>query len=112
MEDDLTNHPYALPDNPRMTSQGEFEIGPNGTSLTLLQLVYRNPSMPLHTRLRAAISALPMEHPRLGFTYQVSSEGDFASLLDARIARMKRQEAKLIEQRPQLRIADRLRRRI
>lgn len=77
---------------------GRLEIGPNGTSLDLLQAVYRNPSIPLHTRMRAAISCLPMEHPRLAVTYQASSESDFASLLDARI---KRHEAKLIEyQRP------------
>ena len=80
----------------------EIEIGPNGTSLDLLQAIYRNPSMPLHTRMRAAMSCLPHEHPKLGITFQ-ASETDFANLLDAGIARIKRYEEakKLIEHQPQ-----------
>ena len=78
-------------------SMEEIEFPPNGTSLTLLQAIYKNPAMPLHTRMRAAMACLPMEHPKLGITFQ-ASETDFANLLDARIARMKRiEEMKLIE---------------
>ena len=96
----------------------EIEIPPNGTSLDLLQAIYKNPALPLHTRMRAAMSCLPHEHPKLGITYQ-ASESDFATLLDARIKRL--QAAKLIEHQPQPavevkpplpRIADRRYRRI
>ena len=95
--EDLTNHPYALPDNLKLRNPEEIEIGPNGTSLDLLQAIYRNPSIPLHTRMRAAMSCLQHEHPKLGITY-AATESDFASLLDARI---KRYEARLIEHQPQ-----------
>ena len=75
----------------------EIEIPPDGTSLDLLQAIYRCPAMPLHTRMRAAMSCLPHEHPKLGITFQ-ASETDFAMLLEQRI---KRHEAKLIEHAPQ-----------
>jgi hypothetical protein len=58
----------------------------------LLRAVYQNPEVPLSVRMRAAIAALPFEAPKLAVTYQ-ASEQDFATLLDARIERMK-----LIEQ--------------
>jgi hypothetical protein len=59
-----------------------------------------NVDLPLSVRMRAAIEVLPFIHPKLAVTAQVS-EGDFASLLDARIKRhqeMKHQEMKLIPQ--------------
>jgi hypothetical protein len=75
-------------------TEDEIEIPPNRTSLTLLQAIYKSPAMPLHTRMRAAISALPHEHPRLGITFQTTNETDFARLLDERIAR---HQSKVIE---------------
>ena len=74
----------------------EIEFPPDGTSLTLLQAIYKSPSMPLHTRMRAAIACLKHEHPSLGITMQ-ACETDFARLLDARIAR---HQSKMIEHRP------------
>jgi hypothetical protein len=64
--------------------ESPLEIPPNGTSLDLLRAVYRNPSIPLPTRMRAAIAALPHEAPRLAVT-AVVNEQDFATLLEARI---------------------------
>jgi hypothetical protein len=71
-----------------------LEFPANGTSLDLLQAIYRNPEMPLHTRMRAASMCLPHEHPRLGITFQTTNETDFARLLDERIAR---HQSKVIE---------------
>jgi hypothetical protein len=82
----------------------EIDLPPNGTSLTLLQLVYRNAALPLVTRMRAAVAALPMEHPRLAVTAQIT-ERDFAVLLDERLENLKRLEqdqanGKVIEAAP------------
>jgi hypothetical protein len=66
-------------------------------SLEFLQAIYCNNELPLTTRMRAAIAALPFEHPKLAVTAQVS-ESDFATLLDRRIKRF--EEMKLIEQQP------------
>jgi hypothetical protein len=66
-----------------------LHIGPNGTSLDLLQAVYRNPTIPLPTRMRAAGLALPHEHPRLAVTAQIT-ENDFATLLEGRIKNFER----------------------
>ena len=78
-----------------------IEIGPNGTSLTLLQAVYRSPVIPLPIRMRAAMACLPMEHPRLAVT-AVVTEQDFATLLDQRIAKLQamEQQTKTIEAAP------------
>src|SRR5262245_26840695 len=75
----------------------EIEMPPNGTSLDLLQAVYRNNYLPLPTRMRAAMAAIHFESPKLAVT-AVVSEQDFATLLDRRLARMS--EAKLIEAKP------------
>jgi hypothetical protein len=75
----------------------EIEFPPNGTSLDLLQAIYRCPAMPLHTRMRAAMSCLKHEHPALGITAQVTDMNDLATLLDQRI---KRYEMKMIEHQP------------
>lgn len=68
---------------------GELELPANGMSLDLLRMVYRNPSVPLSTRIRCAVAALPHEFPRLQVVAQIQDQ-DFASLLDARIANMER----------------------
>jgi hypothetical protein len=80
------------------SKQDQLNLGPNGTSLDLLQAIYRNPAMPLHTRMRAAMSCLQHEHPKLGITFQ-ANETDFATLLDERLRRM--EQAKLIQHQPQ-----------
>jgi hypothetical protein len=70
-----------------------LQLREDAISLDLLREVYRNPSIPLTVRMRAAIAALPFETPKLAVTAQVS-EGDFATLLDRRIERRKLIEAK------------------
>src|SRR6516165_9233354 len=69
---------------------------------TCIGMLHRNPSLPLHTRIRAAMSCLKHEHPTLGIQMLVDNQQDFAQLLDTRIARLKQMEAaKLIEAKPQ-----------
>jgi hypothetical protein len=72
--------------------QQEIEIPPDGISLDLLRAIYRNSSLPLTTRIRCAIAALPHEVPRLMVAAQVT-ENDFATLLDCRLERIKQLKA-------------------
>jgi hypothetical protein len=74
---------------PTRVQEAPMELPPNGMSLDLLRMVYRNPSVPLSTRIRCAVAALPHEFPRLQVTAQVT-ENDFATLLEARIKNYER----------------------
>ena len=67
----------------------EGKAVPEVNSLALLQAVYRDPSLPLSTRLRAASIAINYEVPKLGITAVISSQDDFATRLDRCIARAK-----------------------
>jgi hypothetical protein len=87
---DLTNHPYALPDNLEPIK----EVDP----LDFLKEVIRNLDLPLSVRMRAAIEMLPFMHPKLAVTAQVSEMNDLATMLDRRIKRY--QGMKMIEHRP------------
>lgn len=85
------------------------------TAHELLKIIYQCPELPLTTRMRAAIAALPFETPKLAVTAQITEMNDFATLLDRRIQRY--QEMKTIEHRPpQVEVkppaAERMRRRI
>ena len=73
-----------------------IELPANGTSLDLLQQVYRNPSLPLPTRMRAATAALPHEHPKLAVT-TVVNVGDFADQLEKAIERSRKVSPTMIE---------------
>jgi hypothetical protein len=68
------------------------------TAHELLKAVYQNPLIPLAVRMRAAMSAIPFEAPKLMAVAQVN-ERDFATLLDQRIERHKR-EQRLLENKP------------
>ena len=72
----------------------QLDLGPTASSLDLLQAIYRDPSIALTTRMRAAMACLPHEVPRLAVTAQVT-EGNFADLLDRRLKRI--EEMKLLE---------------
>jgi hypothetical protein len=70
-------------------------------SLEFLQEVYCNDELPLPTRMRAAIAALPFEVPKLAVTALVT-ENDIATLLERRIKRYEEMNnGKLIDQKPQ-----------
>jgi hypothetical protein len=81
----------------------EIEMPADGISLDLLRAVYRNSSLPLATRMRAAIAALPFESPKLAVT-AVVSEQDFATLLDRRLKRIAEANKanKVIEAKPMI----------
>ena len=66
--------------------QSEIGISANVTSLELLQQVYRNPLLPLSTRMRAASTALPFEFPKLAVTASFTGE-DFADQMDKAFSR-------------------------
>jgi len=55
--------------------------------------------LPLATRMRAAIAALPFESPKLAVT-AVVSEQDFATVLDRRLKRIEEMKANAIEATP------------
>jgi hypothetical protein len=70
-----------------------LQLRPDAMSIDLLRAVYRNPSIPLPVRMRAAIACLQHEVPKLGVTVMVN-EQNFADLLDARIKRMEAMNGK------------------
>jgi hypothetical protein len=72
----------------------ELELDANG-SLGLLQSIYRSPTMPLSVRMRAAIEALPFEHPKLSVIASLNG-GDFADRLEKAFTR----SGKVIEVEP------------
>jgi hypothetical protein len=86
-------------ERPRL-QEATFEIGVNGMGLDLLRAVYRNSSVDLSIRMRAAALCLPYETPKLAVTALIT-DTDFGMLLDRRLENLKRieekQNGKLIE---------------
>jgi hypothetical protein len=68
---------------------GRFELEEGATSLNLLQAIYRSATIPLTTRMRAAIAAIQFEHPKLAVTANITS-GDFADQLDRAVESSRR----------------------
>src|SRR5215467_7971400 len=71
---------------PEPEPEPQVDVGPNASSLDLLSAVYRDPSKPLSVRMRAAIAALPFEHPQLAVVANINAL-EFASELEAAISR-------------------------
>ena len=55
--------------------------------LEFLRAVYSDIRQPMHRRMRAAIAALPFEHPKLAVIATFSGGDGFAAKLEAAIAR-------------------------
>ncbi len=79
-----------------------IELGPDETSLSFLQRVYRSVTQPMSRRMQAAMAALPHEHPKLGAVATVTMNGtDYASLLERALERSgKAAEVRQIELAP------------
>jgi hypothetical protein len=93
MNDDWT--PDFVKISPRHAEEDDpLKLGPDAMSLEGLQAIYRNPGLPLTTRMRAMMAALPFETPKLAVTALIS-DNDFAAQLDRAIERS--QGKKLIE---------------
>ena len=96
MNDDWT--PDFVKIAPRSIEDDDpLKLNPNAMSLEGLQAIYRNPALPLTTRMRAMMAAVPYESPKLIAT-AIVNEGSFAELLDRRLKRI--EEMKLIEAKP------------
>jgi hypothetical protein len=80
------------------TEREAIKLDPNGTSLDLLQAVYRSATLPLPVRMRAAGMALQFEHPKLGVSVNISSE-DFALRMERAVERSSR-VMKMINHQP------------
>src|SRR5258705_8522100 len=66
-------------------------------SLEFLQAVYKDPRLPLSTRMRAAESALPFERPKLAVVGNVNADGfGFAEKLELARQRAGMREVKLL----------------
>jgi hypothetical protein len=86
--------------SPRSIGEDDpLKLNPNAMSLEGLQAIYRNPGLPLTTRMRAMIAAVPFESPKLTVTVVVS-EQDFATVLDRRLKRIEEMKANAIEATP------------
>jgi hypothetical protein len=75
------------------------DVGAEATPLQFFQAVYRNPALPLSTRIRASIAAAQYCHPKISV---IASPGDPRNIAD-RLEFLIRQQRKpnLIEARPQ-----------
>jgi hypothetical protein len=90
---------YALPRETARQAAFEdpdsIELPPGAMSLEFLQAIYRSAEQPMVRRMKAAIAALPYEHPKLAVTAVVDGTED----LGARLSRAIQRSAKVIELR-------------
>ena len=67
--------------------EDQVELEAEATSLDFLRQVYRNASLPLSTRMRAAQVAIQFEHPKLGVSVNVPWSDEWATRLERAIER-------------------------
>lgn len=79
--------PLATLHCPEPTQEGETFAPATGSSLEFLKAVYSDPAQPLHRRMRAAVAALPFEHPKLAVTASIGPDTGFAARLEQAIVR-------------------------
>jgi hypothetical protein len=60
----------------------ELVLIDGNTSLDFLRAVYRSPDQPMSRRMRAAIAALPFEHPKLSVSANIGPNVNFAKGLE------------------------------
>jgi len=89
-----------LPTFAMMDERTEIVEPFNGNALEYLQSIYRDPTQEQFTRMRAARDAIAYESPKLVATAVIDGK-DFATLLDRRIAHMRKVEAaRIIDAKP------------
>src|SRR5262245_23089988 len=71
------------------------------TPLQFLQAVYRNPALPLATRIRASVAAAQYCHPKISVVAATNDPRNWVDRLERAIARQR--EMKLIEAQPTIR---------
>jgi hypothetical protein len=67
------------------------------SSLEFLRAVYSDPGQPIARRMRAAIAALPFEHPKLAVTANIDGGPGFAARLEEAFRRSRAVAGPMIE---------------
>jgi hypothetical protein len=63
----------------------EITLPPEATSLDFMQAIYRDPAQPMTRRMRAAVAALPFEHPKLSVNANIDNH--FADQIEEMVRR-------------------------
>jgi hypothetical protein len=71
----------------QLVDDDSIEVPPGASSLAFLQAIYRSTEQPMVRRMKAAIAALPYEHPKLAVTVALDGAESWATQLQRCIAR-------------------------